>query len=234
MKIEMETLVELQAIDKQIYDFKVRIEERPNDMLILRNNSREKENTVKILEDELKSLQVKRKEKEVDLGSKEALIKKYNSQLFSVKTNKEYASLQKEIEGLKADNSLLEEEVLNFMEETDLLKERISKEKELLAQEKEKIALEEKNINLELQSIDEELKVLYSNRDVLLPKISHTILSAYEKILVNKDGVALVSLLGDACQGCFMKVPPQVVNEIKIEDRLIICENCSRILYINE
>src|SRR3989338_9524733 len=96
---------------------------------------------MKGIEDGLKTIQVKRKEKEVDLASKETTMKKYNLQLMSVKTNKEYTSLQNEIEGLKADNSVLEEEILNFMEEIDSLRMRISKENESLIQEKSKIEL---------------------------------------------------------------------------------------------
>jgi predicted nucleic acid-binding Zn-ribbon protein len=233
-KTEMETLVELQSVDGQIYALKAYREEKPKVITVIRNSLLEKEKAIKGLEDGLKVIQVKRKEKEVDLASKEAAIKKYNLQLMSVKTNKEYTSLQNEIEGLKADNSVLEEEILNFMEEIDLLRMRISKENESLIQEKNKVELEEKKLNLELQTIDEELKVLCSRRDSLLPAIEHTVLSMYEKILVNKNGVAVVSLVGEACQGCFMRVPPQVINEIMMEDKLIICDNCSRILYINE
>lgn len=233
-KTGMETLVELQSVDGQIYALKAYREEKPKVITVMRNSLLEKEKAIKGLEDGLKVIQVKRKEKEVDLASKEAAIKKYNLQLMSVKTNKEYTSLQNEIEGLKADNSVLEEEILNFMEEIDLLRMRISKENESLIQEKNKVELEEKKLNLELQTIDEELKVLCSRRDSLLPAIEHTVLSMYEKILVNKNGVAVVSLVGEACQGCFMRVPPQVINEIMMEDKLIICDNCSRILYINE
>jgi predicted nucleic acid-binding Zn-ribbon protein len=233
-KTEMETLVELQSVDGQIYALKAYREEKPKVITVMRNSLLEKEKAIKGLEDGLKVIQVKRKEKEVDLASKEAAIKKYNLQLMSVKTNKEYTSLQNEIEGLKANNSVLEEEILNFMEEIDLLRMRISKENESLIQEKNKVELEEKKLNLELQTIDEELKVLCSRRDSLLPEIEHTVLSMYEKILVNKNGVAVVSLVGEACQGCFMRVPPQVINEIMMEDKLIICDNCSRILYINE
>lgn len=233
-KTEMETLVELQSVDGQIYALKAYREEKPEVITVMRNSLLEKEKAIKGIEDGLKAIQVKRKEKEVDLASKEAGIKKYNLQLMSVKTNKEYTSLQNEIEGLKADNSVLEEEILNFMEEIDLLKERISKENESLIQEKSRVELEEKKLNLELQTIDEELKVLCSKRDSILPVIDHAVLSMYEKILANKNGVAVVSLVGEACQGCFIRVPPQVINEIMMEDKLIICDNCSRILYINE
>ena len=56
----------------------------------------------------------------------------------------------------------------------------------------------------------------------------------YERIIKSKDGLAVVTIANDACQGCFRVMPPQVVNEIKMNDELVFCENCARILYIEE
>ena len=44
----------------------------------------------------------------------------------------------------------------------------------------------------------------------------------------SRDGPA------DACGGCNMNLPPQVINEIMMKKNLIFCESCARILYIEE
>ena len=67
------------------------------------------------------------------METREKEIKKYQTQLYQIKTNKEYMSLQKEIEGLKADNSVLEDDILESMERIDKLKAEIAEEKERLA-----------------------------------------------------------------------------------------------------
>ena len=46
--------------------------------------------------------------------------------------------------------------------------------------------------------------------------------------------LAVVAVIKGVCQGCFMNVPPQVVNLIKMYDNLVICEVCQRILYIED
>ncbi|MDD5756941.1 MAG: C4-type zinc ribbon domain-containing protein [bacterium] len=35
----------------------------------------------------------------------------------------------------------------------------------------------------------------------------------------------------NSCGGCHMTLPPQVVNEVRKLDRLVLCESCSRILF---
>ena len=67
-----------------------------------------------------------------------------------------------------------------------------------------------------------------------IPEIDPKILSQYERILSNRDGLAIVAVKGDSCKGCNMLVPPQVVNLIKMYERIVTCEICNRILYVEE
>jgi predicted nucleic acid-binding Zn-ribbon protein len=44
----------------------------------------------------------------------------------------------------------------------------------------------------------------------------------------------VVPIAGDSCQGCFRILPPQVINEVRMKTELVVCENCTRILYVEE
>ena len=57
---------------------------------------------------------------------------------------------------------------------------------------------------------------------------------ADEKILQNKQGLAVVPVQVSSCGGCFMNVPAQVINEMKKHENLVFCEMCARILYLEE
>jgi predicted nucleic acid-binding Zn-ribbon protein len=37
-----------------------------------------------------------------------------------------------------------------------------------------------------------------------------------------------------ACGGCFSSLPPQRVNEVRLVERLVLCDACSRILIWDE
>ena len=42
----------------------------------------------------------------------------------------------------------------------------------------------------------------------------------------------LPEVVGGSCSACFMKLRPQMQVELKTADRIMTCENCTRILYI--
>jgi predicted nucleic acid-binding Zn-ribbon protein len=74
---------------------------------------------------------------------------------------------------------------------------------------------------------------LDQERKLILPGIDAKIISQYDRILwANRDGLAIVSVKDNSCQGCNMYVPPQVINLIKMYEHIITCEVCNRMLYI--
>ena len=117
LKEQIKLLVELQGLDTNIFRLEDELESIPETIKNKEEEFKEKSGNLKKLEDGLKALQLKRKEKEGDLEAKEVNIKKYQQQLNQVKTNKEYTALQEEIGRIKADNSLIEEAILNLFDQ---------------------------------------------------------------------------------------------------------------------
>ncbi len=186
------------------------------------------------MEEKDKALVLKRKEKEIDLASKEENIRKLNGQLSSLKTNKEYQAMLSQIASLKTDNSVLEEDILKIMDEQDVLKKDIAKEKSYLSEEERKFQEEKKKVDERLKEMEFRISDLTAKRGRITPSIDKRAFTQYERILKGKNGLALVRVKDDACQGCFIAVTPQVVNEIKMQDKIITCESCARILYLEE
>ncbi len=231
---QIKLLVELQGLDTHIFRIEDELESIPERIKIMEEEFKETTANLKKLEDGVKALQLKRKEREGDLESKEGTIKKYQTQMYQVKTNKEYSALQDEIGRVKADNSLIEEEVIKLLDQIDGENKEIGKEKEFLKQEESKLNEEKKRLNEEAARIKTELGNLKTQRAELALKVDKDILKKYERIIKNRDGLAVVPVANESCQGCFRIMPPQVINEIKMKSDLIVCENCTRILYIEE
>ncbi|HDZ77370.1 MAG TPA: hypothetical protein ENH41_04735 [Candidatus Omnitrophica bacterium] len=224
-------LKELQTIDTQIYNFKGRLDEIPL-VIVARNKEFQEQKTgLNELEEKQKRLLLARKDKEIELGGKEENMKKLQGQLYQLKTNKEYTAMMKEMDGLKADNSRIEDAILDIMLQLDVLKNDVNKEKTAL-DEKEKVLNAEKiKLSDEQKGIDQKMAVLNGKHKQIAENIDRKILKIYERILKGKDGLALVKVIDGSCQGCFMNVRPQTVNEIRMYERIITCEMCSRILY---
>ena len=123
-------------------------------------------------------------------------------------------------------------EVLKLMEEIDRAKARMTSEREALKAREVTLNTNLSRIEDEIKKIEISMKQLRSDRSTLTPKVDPQILRRYERILENKAGLALVPVKGDACGGCHMKLPPQLINEVHLATRLVPCESCARILYI--
>ena len=231
MEEQIKMLIELQQLDGGIFEKKRILDAIPARIEELDRILGEKSANLRNLEEETKKLQMDHKAKEMDLKTKEETIKKHQTQLYQVKTNQEYKALEKEISSVKADISLLEEEIINLLDQVDGIKKNVAKEKETLEKEKRETQEEKKKIDDEKKTNESEFNDLSNKRRTFAEKIDKGVLSKYERILHNKDGLALVPIISDACGGCNMNLPPQVVNEANLKKDLTFCGNCARILY---
>ena len=229
---QISQLMKLQALDTQLYRLRREREAKPKLIEELETRRNEEQAAVKAIEEKVKTNQMKRKQRELDLQSEEESIKKLQIQLYQLKTNKEYQMMQQEIEGQKADNSRIEDEILMLMEEAETLSKELVKEKVLFAEAEKHLIEDKKKIEAEIASLDGEISSLEAQRKGVSALVDKKVLAHYEKVLVNRDGLALAAVKSHSCQGCFMNLPPQVINEIKMKDRVITCESCARILYI--
>jgi predicted nucleic acid-binding Zn-ribbon protein len=57
------------------------------------------------------------------------------------------------------------------------------------------------------------------------------LLASFDRIRKNfRNGLAVVPVVRDACGGCFNAIPPQRQSEIRQHKKIIVCENCGRVL----
>ena len=232
---QVKKLVDLQAIDVEIYNFKKELKEKPLFIEELKNRYEESKTGLKKLEEKIKNIQVVRKSQELELQAKEESIAKANAQLSSLKTNKEYHAKQAEIESINADKSIIEEKILLLFDEGDEVNKLIDQEKQKVAQAEKVYLTQKKEVDDSIVEIQEKVKGLNIQRQQITPEIDKSHLVRYERILENKQGLAIVPVLkNNSCGGCFMNIPQQVVNDIKMHDRFISCEMCARILYLED
>jgi predicted nucleic acid-binding Zn-ribbon protein len=65
--------------------------------------------------------------------------------------------------------------------------------------------------------------------------VDERLLVSYDRIRKNyRNGLAVVPVERDSCGGCFNAIPPQKQSEIKQRKKIIVCENCGRILVDDE
>ncbi|MFA5177318.1 MAG: C4-type zinc ribbon domain-containing protein [Candidatus Omnitrophota bacterium] len=234
LREQLSSLIELQTLDSEIYVLRAEKVAKPEEIKAVESSFEAKKAHLAELEKILLDLQKARKDKELELGSKEEAAKKLQGQLYGLKTNKEYQTMLQQIQDAKADSSVIEDKVLELFDQADAAKAEVEKEKLRLKEEEKIFLAEKKKIEDRVKEIDERLSQLEAQRKQAVPGIDPKILSQYERILGSRDGLAIVIVKGNSCGGCNMFVPPQMINLIRMCEHIITCEMCNRILYIDE
>jgi len=226
-------LIELQAIDADILALQRKRKEIPE---ALRKEQAEYEHAVA----DLRKTRESRKETEVEceksrlgIDSAAEQIKNLEGKQSQVKRNQEYQALTREIraakENKKRHTGCLEEQIA-AMEESD---GRMAENEQHVAEKRAAI----------LQSAEEAKKALLENqrkigkykllRRDLAAEIKPEHLSRYNELFRSRAPRVLVKADKGVCGGCNINLPAQVIADImKPDDRLVFCENCARILYI--
>ena len=229
---ELEKLKHVQVLDKELHDLRSAVKRIPEQLREGEAAFAAKRTAHAAAQENMKGVQLKLKEKEIDLGAKEERVKKHDAQLSQVKTNQEYKALQTEIASLKGDASLVEDEILKLMEEVEAAKAAVQKEKERLAAEEQVLAREKQVLADERAEKGKRIAELEGQRKAALAEVDREAAQAYDRIVASRAGQALARIDGETCGACQMLLRPQLVNEVQLGERLTVCESCSRILYI--
>jgi len=229
--IEFDKLIHLQELDAEIIHLSNFLESIPHQ---IESITKKKEGALRIVtqaKEKLAQNQKKRRDLEAEVKDIREKTTKYNLQLNAVKTNIEYKSLLKEIEEAKQRINEMEDEILNEMLSADEIEEEIRSANQKY-KEAEKELSKEKNILQQKQKESETKKdKLNKEKEELMAKIPDDLIRLYIKIFSSKNGIALSPVTGEFCSLCHMRVRPQVLNELKGNENIILCENCGRILY---
>ncbi len=232
LKDQLRRLIELQNIDVDIFRFKNELHDRPLEIEKLKGEFEAKKVTLKSLEDKLKHIQVVQKDLDNDIKSKDEAIAKLDGSLSLLKTNKEYQTRLLEIENVKADKSLVEDKILAGFDELESARKAVEAERVTVAQYEKDFLAKKKEVEDAIAVINDQMKVKESQRQRITPEVRPDILSKYERILQNKDGLGIVPVNGHTCGGCYMHLTDHLLNQIKKYEELVSCDMCARIVYI--
>jgi predicted nucleic acid-binding Zn-ribbon protein len=231
LRDQLELLWELQKIDLDLKHIKEERERYPREIKKLDERMSIEKERLQTEKGKVDLLEKERREKERQLSSSQEKIKKAEGRMFEVKTNKEYQALLTEIETIKGASSREEEEILQLLEEIDELKKDLSKREKEMAALLEKIEAEKKMTQERMAQDEIFWKEQMERREVLSKQIESKLYKLYHTLKEKRQGVGVVNVKQETCQGCFVHIPPQMFIEVQKNNEIIRCPNCNRILY---
>jgi predicted nucleic acid-binding Zn-ribbon protein len=233
MNSDLELLLKLQVIDYDIGELERSKEYLPDMMGNLKHEISDAQTKLDAVTSELEEAKIRQKNLELEVSSKEAELQKFQQQMMSIKTNKEYDALVGQIDSVKESISSSETELLELID-------RIAELEKLMVEYREKVSHVEENNNKQLQILQDKIanigntmsgKMTY--RTEVSSAIPKPILTIYERVRKGKGGTVVVVVKRRACGACYKALTPKKVQEIKKGDRILTCDNCGRIMFWN-
>ncbi len=231
---EVRSLLVLQDRDRRLMALRKELAGLPQEEARTRAKLAGDEARTKQAHDELKTAELAVKKIEMDVETRRNTIKRLQVQQFETKKNDEYNALGHEIIRYQKDVDDLETKELEAMEVVDSFKEKY--ELANAALKKSKSFVEEDLLALQKRHevSQGKLSELEEERETLMAPVSEDLLPMYEKLMRSKDGLAIASLRAGKCTGCHMKVISSTVIAVQQEKNVTQCENCGRILAVDE
>ncbi len=180
---------------------------------------------------EIQDFQYAVAQKKNEIAAAQESVNRYRAQLDEVKNNREYDTLNKEIEFQSLEIELCNKKIREAATKVDERKADLKRTQELVADRK--LALDEKKGELEeiIEETRAEEESLKEKAKDLEMKIEPRLLTSFKRIRKNaRNGLGIVYVQRDACGGCFNKIPPQRQLDIKMHKKIIVCEYCGRIM----
>ena len=168
-----------------------------------------------------------------DLSEK---LKKYQQQLPSVKTNREYSALLNELDAVKREVRTREDEILALEENLAASSAEVAAHEDSFPAEEAGYEEQMKEWRAEQVALTAEIAAAEEEARKLEVSIDKGLLRRFRQIAKKRGGIALarVTMVGPqtaSCSGCHVRLRPQLLSDIRLSKELIFCDSCKRILY---
>ncbi|MFA5352869.1 MAG: C4-type zinc ribbon domain-containing protein, partial [Thermodesulfovibrionales bacterium] len=223
MNEELKRLIELQRLDTLILSTILRADAIPAAIASHEGPLKEAEAACEGIGKDHGALEKKKKDTDFQIRELQEKIGRMKQRGAEIKTNKEYQAHQKETEKAEADLKSAEDEILTLMSSLDTASISLQKETSRVAEEKSRLEGVRAELDKEVLRCGEELKRLKADRKLLVEKVPPPLYSEYMVVMKARRGVAVVEAKNEVCQGCNMRIPPQLFVAIRVNDSIVSC-----------
>lgn len=232
---KLTSLVTLQKIESKLDEIHILKGELPMEVADLEDEILGLHSRQQRIEEEINGVTDFITQRKEAIKESEALVKKYEKQSTNVKNNREFEAINKEIEMQQLEVKLAEKHIKDATEEIAEKAVLLEKAKKNIANKESTLATKKGELEKIIAANEKEEKHFNKMASDAKQHVDMRLLASYEKIRKSyRNGLAVVPVERDACGGCFYYIPPQKQSEIKQHKKVMVCENCGRILVDEE
>ncbi len=233
MKEGLLQLLKLQEVDKKLFSLEEAKEKYPAEIDLRRDKIAKERSILSDLEAQSAELAKQQRHCEREIESGKTALREREERFSVVTTNKEYDALQLEIETCKKTIAEYETQLLKALEGQERMQKQIAEEQdafeEVRAVEQERID----ELEGQLGTMQEQIDEVKQNREAVAESIDAQLLQTYNH-KKGRHGIRVAAVHRHACGACYYQMPAQMLNEVRVGDRVISCESCGTIMVWNE
>jgi predicted nucleic acid-binding Zn-ribbon protein len=230
---ELDKLIELQKTDTNLRRLKRSIDTSEARRAEIEQEFEQHAFSVREIQTRRDDLNAKRADLEKQIAENKTYLERAERNLKHAQNSKEYETAMRETDALQKQIAAFETQTVETMESLE------AAEKELVERAEEIETLDSKR-SAALAEFDQALKkekaefnAETEHRKTAFATVPARLASVYDRLAQrSRDGIAVAEVVSGACSACYMQLRPQVVLNVKKGDEIVLCENCSRILYM--
>lgn len=229
-------LVQLQEIDLRIKEQELAQEEFPSAVKELEGQINKAKASHDNAISKLQQAESEKKSFEEQIQHTKDMLDKSQDRLNSIKTNREYDAVHAEIETQKNMINNAEQRRKNLDDEINRLKTAAEENSKTLESTKAENEPKISDLKQKIDAIDSNIAEITKERDKVTPKISKQTLRTYDQIHRKRKNGKALSLVSSSktCTVCYKVLEPQLYNEIRKGNKIILCQNCGSIFVWDE
>jgi uncharacterized protein len=233
LKDQLVLLEDLQRHDARLQEYDLTLKALPEKLQSLKNDLAKVEALLDRERASLAEIENFKGDLDAQLKDTEGNVAKTKAKMSQVRGGKEFSAVQREVETTKKMIGEREEEVLKLMTAIETSKKSVAAHEKDVLELRAHVAQEEAATQVKVDEIQAKIDAERVERDQLAAKVRPEVLKRYSTIRIRR-GLAVVPVVRGACQGCHMRIPPQLYNQLQRGNSIEACPTCYRIIYWDE
>jgi predicted nucleic acid-binding Zn-ribbon protein len=230
MREQLLLLVELQNLDRHLAALAEKKQRLPLQVQFYEAARAQEELQLERLHAEVSQGERQQRSLERELTECQGALAKTQTKLREVKTNKEYSAVLTEVAAAKERITTLEDHVLQLMEQTEQQRHTIRAQEERVREARQR--LEEQNLHVQAaqEAISQDIANQQAQRHKTTAALDATLYTTYQQLATRHGGRALAHVQDGVCAGCHLRISPQLVADIRLQQKLYTCPHCRLLL----
>lgn len=227
----IEKLLILQDRDLRIERLNAELEQIPNQRAALQDRTTASQAALVAAKRRVMEIESQRKELELEVKGLKERIDKYSNQQLQTKKNDEYKALTNEIENCKKQIVGIEDREIECMEKAEAAQQGVRAAQAVAEAARKDMEGQVGELDSRETAFQKELAEVEAVRESAAATIDEVALNRYQRLFSGKGGKVVVGIQHGVCGGCHMRLPAQIMVQVRGNQDLVTCLNCARILY---